>query len=186
MKKTTEEKKAANEVWVTGTTSFGSYLAYIARLFDENYDQIVIKAMGYAITRALDLGMLLRRKFKGIHQIAEVRMESLKGQDGNREVGQVVITVSKKELDRNHVGYTGPLPDAEVQEYQPFVATEARNEQPPIPRGRGRGGYRARAEGHRNNYGWNSYEYGRARGGAQGRFGRGRGGFVPRRFRSYY
>ena len=165
-----EDNKAPNEVWVTGITPLGAYLTYISSLFEDKYDKIILKAMGYAISKVLELGILVRKKFKGIHQIAEMQYVTISGQEGNREVGQVVITISKKELDKNHIGYTGPLPDSEVQEYHPFER---------VRRGRGRGGYRDRTSYYQNDRG-----YYRARG--RGRFGRGNARFAPRRFRSYY
>ncbi len=168
-----------NEVRVTNTTYIRTYLAYIARLFQDKHDKIIIKAMGYAIPRGVALAMLVRRRFKGLHQIAEVSAVDLADQDRTRKVGLITITLSKTALDKNHIGYSAPLPDSEVTEYQPFVpgkpapgaaaegATEgqqpAREEgapmrggrfRPPMGRGRGRGfgGRRGGFRGRRGAY----------------------------------
>lgn len=149
-----------NEVRVTSTTFVRTYLAYIARLFEEKHDKVVIKAMGFAVPRAVSLAMLVRRRFKGLHQIVEIGTNEFTEQDRIRRVGLITITLSKKELDKNHIGYTAPLPDSEVTEYQPFVP----GQEPPASAAgeRGRGG-RGRGRG-------------RGRGGPRGGFrGRGRG-----------
>ncbi len=162
-KRTTEKGKGPdNEVRVTGTTYLRTYLAYIARLFQEKHEKVIVKAMGYAIPRAVALAMLVRRRFKGIHQIAEVSMIDLQDRDRARKVALMTITLSKKELDKNHIGYAAPLPDSEVTEYQPFVPGQA----PPAgaargagPRGRGRGGRRGGFRGRGRGRGYGGYGY---------------------------
>ena len=62
-------KKPDNEIRVASTTFIKTYLAYIARLFEKKYEKIIIKAMGFAIQKAVSLAMLTRRRFKGLHQI---------------------------------------------------------------------------------------------------------------------
>ncbi len=171
-----------NEVRVTSTTFVRTYLAYIARLFQEKHDKVVIKAMGYAIPRAVSLAMLVRRRFKGLHQIAEIGTTEFTERERVRRVGLITITLSKKELDKNHIGYSAPLPDSEVTEYQPYVPGAPREAKPGEPtegaprrsRGRGRGrGFGGRGRG---------APRGAPRGGFEGR----RGGFRGRRPRAEY
>ena len=188
------DSKPANEIWVTSQTTFGPYLAYVSRLFGEKYEDIMIKAMGRAIPRALDLGMKIRGKFKGIHQIAEVKIATMNDKDQSRLVPQVIIHVSKKTLDKSHVGYTAPLPDSEVDEYQPFIISKPNSEEskgskpteePKNQYTRG-GNQRYQDSYPRDTYG---QRYGGRRGRGFGGFGRfgsrrggrraGRGGFRP-------
>lgn len=132
------DKPPANEVKVTSTTFMRTYLAYIARLFDEKHTKVTIKAMGNAIPRALNLGMLVRKRFRGIHQIAEISMVDTVGRFSDRKVGVVTIVLSKTPLDGSHVGYLGPLPDSEVEEYKAYVPGQA------LPASESSRGFRAR------------------------------------------
>ena len=89
-----------NEVRVTNVTFVRTYLAYIARLFNEKHEHVVIKAMGNAISKAISLAMLVRRRFKGLHSITEVGATELSDRDRVRRVSLATITLSKKELDK--------------------------------------------------------------------------------------
>ena len=157
--KKTASKEPANEIRVTGTTYIRTYLAYVARLFDEKYDKVIVKAIGNAIPRAVNLGMLVRKRFKGIHQIAEISMIDMKDRDITRKVALISITLSKVLLDKNHIGYAAPLPDSDVIEYKPYAPGEP-----------------AEAEPRRRDFRGRRY--------ARGRYGRGSGGY-GRRSRGY-
>ena len=173
-KQTEKDKGPANEVKVTSTTFMRTYLAYIARLIEEKYEKIIVKAMGNAIPRAMNLGMLVRKRFKGIHQIAELSMID---SEDSRKIGLITITISKSSLDKNHVGYIGPLPDSEVVEYKPYVPGQPRENQD-NEEGRATGGRFRRRFGGRN-YGGRGFGRGRFRGG----YGRGgyQGGYQDRK-----
>eukprot|EP00826_Nyctotherus_ovalis_P009599 TRINITY_DN1253_c0_g1_i1.p1 TRINITY_DN1253_c0_g1~~TRINITY_DN1253_c0_g1_i1.p1 ORF type:complete len:203 (+),score=23.61 TRINITY_DN1253_c0_g1_i1:1707-2315(+) len=152
--KKSQAKEPANEIRVTGTTYIRTYLAYVARLFEEKHDTVVVKAIGNAIPRAVNLGLLVRKRFKGIHQIAEVSMIDLNDRDRTRKVALISITLSKKSLDKSHIGYAAPLPDSEVVEYKPYAPGQPVEEenrergQRFRERGRGRG-----REGYGRDYG---------------------------------
>jgi len=169
-----KDKKAPdNEVRVTTQTFIRTYLAYIARLFQDKHDKVIIKGMGYAVPKAVSLAMLVRHRFKGLHQIVEVNTMELTDRDLVRKVGLISITLSKKELDKSHIGYSAPIPDTEVEEYKPYVpgqpiaTTTGATED--APRGEFRGRRRGRGFGRDRGFG-------RSRGFGRGR-GRGFGGY---------
>ena len=166
------EKGPDNEVRVNNTTYTRTYLAYIAHLFQDKHDKVIIKAMGFAIPRSVALAMLVRRRFKGLHQIVEVSATDLTDQDRTRRVGLITITLSKKELDKNHIGYAAPLPDSEVEDYKPFVPGQAPPTTAPTEEGTGMRGGRFRPP---------TGDRGRGRGRGRGRFMGRRGGFRGRR-----
>lgn len=174
-KKEAKGKGPDNEVRVTSSTFVRTYLAYIARLFDEKHEKVLIKAMGNAVPRAVSLAMLVRHRFKGLHQIVEISTTEFTEQERVRRVGLITITLSKKELDKNHIGYSAPLPDSEVTEYQPFVPGQPREAKAGETAEAPRRGFRSRGRGMRGGrFG------GRGMRGGRG-FGRGmrggRGGF---------
>eukprot|EP00826_Nyctotherus_ovalis_P016784 TRINITY_DN14887_c0_g2_i11.p2 TRINITY_DN14887_c0_g2~~TRINITY_DN14887_c0_g2_i11.p2 ORF type:complete len:192 (-),score=36.95 TRINITY_DN14887_c0_g2_i11:202-777(-) len=181
----TKGKGPDNEIRVKSATYTRTYLAYIARLFQENQDTVIIRGTGYAIPKAVGLAMLVRRRFKGLHQIVKIDTNEFSDRDFSRKVGLIAITLSKKQLDENDVGYSPPLPDSEVTEYQPYVPGEApaggadrppRREFRGAPRGRGYSGFRG---GRRGGYRAPGYDAPR------GRFGGRFGGRRPTRGRNY-
>jgi DNA-binding protein len=161
-----------NEVRVKVDTYIRSYLAYIARLFDEKQDQVIVRGMGAAIASAVRVATLVRCRFKGIHQIAELgtmemddRFErQYESERGKRRVPYVKFLLSKKELDKNNIGYMPPLPDSEVTEYKPYVRPEGppaeRGTEAPVRRPRGgEGRPRRSTRGYGRGYG-RDYGYG--------------------------
>ena len=162
-----------NEIRVKASTYTRTYLAYIARLFKENHDKVVIRGTGFAIPRAVALAMLVRKRFKGLHQIAEIGINEFDDRDFTRKVGLINITLSKKPLDKNHIGYSEPLPDNEVTEYQPYLPGaelpgRAEGEAPRRARTRGtRFGVRGRGRGFRGRGGYGG-GYGSGYGGGYG------------------
>ena len=158
-----------NEVRVKVGTYIRSYLAYVARLFEEKQDEIVVRGMGAAIPTAVRVATLVRARFKGIHQIAELGTmemadryeEAYEAERGPRRVPYIRFILSKKELNKAHIGYMPPLPDSEVTEYKPYV----RPENPPAlpesegarPPRRARGSFR-RSRGATRGYGRGYYQ----------------------------
>lgn len=159
----TKEKGPDNEIRVRASTFTRTYLAYVARLFQDDHEKVIIRGTGYAIPRAVALAMLVRKRFKGLHQIVEVGTNDFNDRDFVRKVGLITITLSKKPLDKNNIGYSAPLPDSEVTEYQPYVpgATPPGRAEGEAPRrGRGRGdrfGGRGRRGGFRGGYSRGGY-----------------------------
>jgi DNA-binding protein len=89
---------------VTSATYARTYLAYIARLFQEKHEKIVIRGMGNVVPKCISLAMLVRRRFKGLHQIVEISTNELKDNDRVRKLPLITITLSMKELDKTNIG----------------------------------------------------------------------------------
>ena len=162
-----EVKKTLNtDIRVTNHTPIGAYLNYIANLFEHNEEKIVLLGTGFAIQTAINLAALVRRKFKGIHQITDVTTIEMprrlpKNQKSTekdmRKVAMTTITLSKKELDKTHPCYTAPLADSEVTEYVAAVVPK-RNGFVGARRGSYRGRFnRGRRGGFRNGFSQGRY-----------------------------
>ena len=144
-------KTPENEIRVTRQTLIRTYLGYIATLFQAKQDTIVIRGTGYVIPKANALAALTRRRFKGLHQITEISTVDMpnlasitekEAQPELRKVALLTITLSTKELDKAHPGYSPPLPDSQVTEYVPAVRAPGPSYTGPrkgMRRGRGRG-----------------------------------------------
>ena len=170
------------------------YLAYAHRHFEDGNTRVVVKATGNAISKAVQVVELIKRRFAGLHQVNEITSlevedvyepveEGLDEVKRFRKLTMLVVSLSKQAPeDTTHYGYQKPLPESEIQQYQPGPA---RGGAPRAYRGGergGRGGYRrvgaagAAAGGEHGGYGGDG---GYARGGHRGgyrRGGRGRGG----------
>uniref|UniRef100_A0A3Q7G8C8 DNA/RNA-binding protein Alba-like domain-containing protein n=1 Tax=Solanum lycopersicum TaxID=4081 RepID=A0A3Q7G8C8_SOLLC len=145
----------------------------------------------------IDMG-LVQRRIVGLHQVTSITStditdtwepleEGLLPLETTRHVSMITITLAKKELDKNAVGYQPPLPADQVK-----VSTDFDYDGEGSPSGgrRGRGGRgRGRSRGFPGNgfmpaeYDDGGYDrnrsYGRGRGRGRGRSsrGRGRGGY---------
>nr|XP_016497942.1 PREDICTED: ATP-dependent RNA helicase A-like isoform X2 [Nicotiana tabacum]XP_033508040.1 ATP-dependent RNA helicase A-like isoform X2 [Nicotiana tomentosiformis] len=189
----------ANEIRITSQGRMRSYITYAMTLLQENTsDEIVFKAMGRAINKTVTIVELIKRRIVGLHQITSITStditdtwepleEGLLPLETTRHVSMITMTLSKKELDKNNIGYQPPIPADQVK-----VSTDIDYEGDGSPngRGRGRGGRgRGRSRGYSGNgfmpaeYDDGGYDrnrsYGRGRGRGRGRNfrGRGRGGY---------
>ncbi|EKF29919.1 hypothetical protein MOQ_006278 [Trypanosoma cruzi marinkellei] len=136
VRKTDGEKEKGqgpeNEIRVTAKHGQRSYITYaIALLRGEDgkvqNDTIKISAMGAAIHNAVNIAEIVKRRVVGLHQTTDVSSEIIHDEyeaiDGKKEnmkverkVSTILITLSLKPLDPNHVGYQPPLPESEVKE----------------------------------------------------------------------
>merc|ERR1712019_17507 len=129
-------------------TAVGSVYAYCARantLFnDEDKKTITITGTGNAITKAVTLAEVAKRRFKGLHQITSLSTTEIvdeyepleEGLDkvmDTRTLSCIEIKLSKEALDTSDKGYQAPLAESEVTEYDPEKAAAGRG------RGRGKG-----------------------------------------------
>jgi len=138
------EAKPDNEIRVTAVGSVSAYVSFAAKVFNEmSKDDLVVKATGNALAKAVTLAEVIKRRFKGLHQLTSVTTQEIvdeyepleEGLDrviDKRNVAYVEITLSKTELDTKHVGYQAPLDESMVVEYDAEEMTRSR--------GRGRGG----------------------------------------------
>merc|ERR1712072_456774 len=116
--------------------------------------EVVVKATGNALAKAVTLAEVIKRRFKGLHQITKLGLteivdeyepleEGLDKVTDTRSVPFAEIKLSKTELDTKDVGYQPPVDEALVTEYDPEQMTRSRG------RGRGKG----RAKGGRGGKG---------------------------------
>merc|ERR1719160_1436615 len=102
-----------------------------------NKSKLTIKATGNALTAAVTLAEVIKRRFKGIHQITalgsteiideyEPLEEGLDKVTDVRSVSFVEITLSKTPLDTKDKGYQPPIDDAMVTEFDPEQMTRGR------------------------------------------------------------
>merc|ERR1711879_1126598 len=109
-----------------------------------------IKATGNALTKAVTLAEVVKRRFKDLHQITallsteivdeyEPLEEGLDKVIDTRSVPVIEITLSKEKLDTSDKGYQPPLDASEVTEFD--------SEEMLKPRGRGRGTGRGKGKG---------------------------------------
>ncbi|XP_047077015.1 ribonuclease P protein subunit p25-like protein, partial [Lolium rigidum] len=139
---------AANEIRITAQGRTRNYITYALALLQENGpDEIVIKAMGRAINKTVDIVELLKRRIAGLHQNTSIESigitdtwepleEGLVPLETTRRVSLISITLSKKELDTSSPGYQPPIPDDQVR---PPIDYDQEGEALPSDHGRGRG-----------------------------------------------
>merc|ERR1719486_1058043 len=102
-----------------------------------------ITATGNALTAAVTLAEVIKRRFKGIHQITNIGSteivdeyepleEGLDKVTDTRSISFVEITLSKDALNTSDKGYQAPIPEDLVKEFDPEELGRG-------GRGRGRG-----------------------------------------------
>jgi len=150
-----EQPKDEDEIRVTAAGRVSSYVSYAAKLFNEmNKSKLTIKATGNALTAAVTLAEVIKRRFKGIHQITalgsteivdeyEPLEEGLDKVTDTRSISFVEITLSKEALDTSDKGYQAPIPEDQVKEYDAEEMTRGRGR----GRGKGRGKGKGKAKG---------------------------------------
>merc|ERR1712060_609853 len=143
--KETDAVKDETEIRVTAVGSVSAYCARANTLFNEQDKKtITITGTGNAITKAVTLAEVAKRRFKGLHQITSLSTteivdeyepleEGLDKVTETRTLSCIEIKLSMESLDTSDKGYQAPLPESEVTEYDPEKAAAGRG------RGRGRG-----------------------------------------------
>merc|ERR1719298_290403 len=136
--------KDENEIRLTATGSVSAYVSRAAKVYGElGMSKVVIKATGNALTKAVTSAEVIKRRFKGLHQITntgsteiideyEPIEEGLDKVTETRNMSCVEIKLSKEALDTSDKGYQPPLPEDQIKEYP--------EEELAKPRGRGGGG----------------------------------------------
>jgi len=135
--------KNEEEIRVTAAGSVSAYVSRAAKLFNEMDKQfIVIAATGNALTKAVTSAEIIKRRFKGLHQLTKLGSQEIvdeyepieEGLDKvseTRNLPFIEIKLSKEGLDSSALGYQAPIPEDQVKEYDPEEMAA---------RGRGRGG----------------------------------------------
>eukprot|EP00930_Biecheleria_cincta_P014665 TRINITY_DN1251_c0_g4_i1.p1 TRINITY_DN1251_c0_g4~~TRINITY_DN1251_c0_g4_i1.p1 ORF type:complete len:320 (-),score=93.67 TRINITY_DN1251_c0_g4_i1:16-975(-) len=136
--------KSDEEIRVTAAGSVSAYVSRAATVFNElNKPRVVVQATGNALTKAVTAAEVIKRRFKGLHQITELKTVELQDEyepleEGldkvidTRSVPVIEIKLSKEPLDTSDKGYQPPLDESQVTEYDAEEMARGR--------GRGRGG----------------------------------------------
>eukprot|EP00931_Biecheleriopsis_adriatica_P056212 TRINITY_DN332_c1_g2_i4.p1 TRINITY_DN332_c1_g2~~TRINITY_DN332_c1_g2_i4.p1 ORF type:complete len:307 (-),score=91.61 TRINITY_DN332_c1_g2_i4:125-1045(-) len=141
-----ELPKTEEEIRVTAAGSVSAYVSRAATVFNElSKSYIIIQASGNALTKAVTAAEVIKRRFKGLHQITELKSQEIvdeyepleEGLDkvvDTRTLSVIEIKLSKEPLDTSNKGYQAPLDESLVKEYDAEEMSRGR--------GRGRGGGR--------------------------------------------
>ncbi|XP_055813047.1 uncharacterized protein LOC129882672 [Solanum dulcamara] len=165
-----------NEIRITSQGLVRNYISYANTLLQERHGkEIVLKAMGQAISKTVAIAEIIKRRMPRLHQdtaISSVSItdvwepieEGLLPVEQTRHVSMISITLSVQELYKNSAGYQAP---SEVEQMKPRYNNYQPQLQQQLPR-QTRAGY----------YAVNEDSYGRGQGRGRGR-GRGwsRGGY---------
>merc|ERR1712087_778238 len=117
-------------------------------------DFITITGTGNAITKAVQLAEVVKRRVKGLHQITSLSSTEIvdeyepleEGLDkvvDTRTMPTIEIKLSKTPLDTSDKGYQAPLDESEVKEFDEEDLTKSRGR----GRGRGKGSGKGRGKG---------------------------------------
>jgi len=146
------EAAAEDEIRVTAVGSVSAYISRAAKVFNElEKPKVVIRATGGALTKAVTLTEVIKRRFKGLHQITslgsveivdeyEPLEEGLDRVTDTRTVSVLDITLSKEALDSSDKGYQPPIDEALVTDFDPEQVGKGRG------RGKGRGKGKGKGE----------------------------------------
>eukprot|EP00232_Nephroselmis_pyriformis_P015758 CAMPEP_0182876792 /NCGR_PEP_ID=MMETSP0034_2-20130328/14352_1 /TAXON_ID=156128 /ORGANISM="Nephroselmis pyriformis, Strain CCMP717" /LENGTH=195 /DNA_ID=CAMNT_0025009597 /DNA_START=8 /DNA_END=592 /DNA_ORIENTATION=+ len=125
------EPIAENEVRITTQGKMKNYITYGISLFqDKDKKVVLVKGMGRAISKAVTIAEILKRRVAGLHQLTElgsVNMvdtwepleEGLKTVETTRHVSMITITLSLAPLDTSQVGYQAPIDARMVKPFAP-------------------------------------------------------------------
>jgi len=150
--KSTEEI-AEDEIRVTAAGSVSAYVSRVAKVFTElEKPSVTIKATGGALTKAVTLAEVVKRRFKGLHQITSVGSlevvdeyepieEGLDPVTDTRTLTVIEIKISKEPLDTSDKGYQAPIDEALVTDYDPDKVSKSRG------RGKGKGKSKGKGKG---------------------------------------
>ncbi|KAH1239918.1 Ribonuclease P protein subunit p25-like protein [Glycine max] len=109
-----------NEIRITTQGAIRNYITYASSLLQEKHaSEIVLKAMGQAISKTVAIAEILKKRIPKLHQdtgISSVSIvdtwepieEGLVPVEMTRHVSMISITLSTRELDENSPGYQAP------------------------------------------------------------------------------
>ncbi|KVI12333.1 DNA/RNA-binding protein Alba-like protein, partial [Cynara cardunculus var. scolymus] len=136
-----------NEIRITSQGLVRNYISYATTLLQERrVKEIVLKAMGQAISKTVAIAEIIKRNIPRLHQdtfissisitdVWEPIEEGLLPVEMTRQVSMISITLSTRELNKNSPGYQAPLyverPRPQNNNYQrqqqPRMAQQAYN-----------------------------------------------------------
>ncbi|XP_023641081.1 keratin, type I cytoskeletal 9 isoform X2 [Capsella rubella] len=128
-----------NEIRITSQGLIRNYISYATSLLQEKgVKDIVLKAMGQAISKTVAISEILKNKIPGLHQdiaissmsitdVWEPMEEGLVPVELTRHVSMISITLSLSELNKDSPGYQAPAQtDQSKPQYQPQQGKQAR------------------------------------------------------------
>mmetsp|Transcript_38057 Transcript_38057/g.71341 ORF Transcript_38057/g.71341 Transcript_38057/m.71341 type:complete len:336 (-) Transcript_38057:826-1833(-) len=150
-------EKSEEEIRLTATGSITAYVGRAAKVYNElDKPKVVVTATGNALTKAVTTAEVIKRRFKGLHQITKLGNQEIvdeyepieEGLDkvtDTRSIPFIEITLSKEPLDTSDVGYQPPIDESLVTDFDPEQLTKPRGRGG--GRGKGRGKGKGRGEG---------------------------------------
>jgi len=139
-------KTEENEIRVTSKGQIKKYLGYALRVLTKtDMQDLVIRATGNAIVKALILIEIVKRRVGDLHQINEItsteivdefkaQVEGLENVVQKRRVTCLDCRLSKVPLDETHIGYQAPQPKDPSIQFHEGEGHEG-GERRPHPRG---------------------------------------------------
>jgi len=147
------DEKIVEEIRLTAQGSISAYVGRAGTVFNElEKTHVLLKATGGALTKAVTTAEVIKRRFKGLHQITkigsiEITDEYMPLEEGleivhdKRQVPFIEIKLSKEALDTSDLGYQPPIDESLVKDVDPDEISKGRG------RGRGKGGGRGKGKG---------------------------------------
>ncbi|KAJ9176555.1 hypothetical protein P3X46_011857 [Hevea brasiliensis] len=187
-----------NEIRITSGGPVRNYISYATSLLQEKHvREVVLKAMGQAISKTVSISEGIKRRNPRLHQdtaISSVSIidvwepieEGLLPVEQTRQVSMITITLSFRELNKNSPGYQAPQyveqPKEQYQQQQQQQQQQPRQLRGPYNaarddsygRGRGLGRGRGRNRG-RGGYSYGNYQGNYQDNGGYSNWGRGGG-----------
>ncbi|KAK4341583.1 hypothetical protein RND71_040084 [Anisodus tanguticus] len=161
-----EEPIKENEIRVSAQGLIRNYISYATTLLqDQQTKEIVLKAMGQAISKTVAIAEIIKKRVPGLHQDTSISSttitdayepleEGLQPLEMTRQVSLITITLSTAVLNKSSTGYQAPSrfdqSGAENQHLQQakqaYVPSDVNQDSYGV-RGRGRGRGRGRERG---------------------------------------
>lgn len=90
--------KGDDNVVFIGKKGIMSYVLAVVTQFNNGEDEVIIKARGKAISRAVDVAEIVKQRFVQTANTRDIMIgtEEIKGEDGPVKVSAIEITMSKK------------------------------------------------------------------------------------------
>lgn len=161
-KKSEESQSRDDEIRITAKGRTATYVSYAGKLFnDKEMKEFTLKATGAALATAVTVAEVIKRRFKGLHQITKLGSvevvdewepleEGLEPMNSTRSVSFIEIVLSKEPLDKDDKGYQEPLDESLVKEVDPDELQKKPEGAAKKPKGgakKGKGKGKAKGEG---------------------------------------
>jgi len=177
--------KDDDEIRVTAAGSVSAYVSRAAKLFNEmERPYLTITATGNALTKAVTAAQVIKRRFKGLHQITKLDSheiedvyepleEGLDKVTDTRNVPMMEIKLSKEPLDKSDIGYQEPIDESLVTEVDPEELMKGRGRAGGKGKGRskgkGKGKSKSRSKSRDQSPGKSGKSKGKGKGGGKGK-----------------